>query len=107
MADQFVDFCERHLWRHWLDGELRTTPLICSTFDVRVVPEQYVLFGTGEDPLLVLTTNPGGAENHQHRQAVQDGTGPLLESMDYATAAAALGRFYSHHSTPISTTAQR
>jgi hypothetical protein len=107
MADPFADYCERSLWRAWLADELQPTGLIRSVFDLRAAPEAYLLFGESEDPLIILTTNPGGVAEHQRRKVVLEGKHLLQPSMTYADAAKALGEFYRASLDKISSAAQR
>ena len=93
MAEAFIPFCET-LWRDWLGGTLDVPPLVRTAFDLDAAPEPYIPFCAGAGPLVVLTTNPGATMDRQRRAAVQAGDGPLNATMDYATAARELGRFY-------------
>jgi hypothetical protein len=110
MPDRFTDFCDRKLWRAWLNGALEVSPLVRQTFELSAAPEPYLRFGSGDEQLTVLTTNPGRVEKHQLLQTVFDASDdarPLRDSMDYETAAASLGTFYSHENAPISSAARK
>lgn len=90
MLEDYVEFCEKKLWRAWKERSLRV-PL---PFDSDASPEPYLIFGHGPKRLVVLTTNPGAAMDHQSRTSVQTGTGPLRDELTYAEAAPELGCFY-------------
>lgn len=93
MPEGFISFCES-LWQDWLAGRLETSPFIKKKFDLDAAPEPYIVFGSGQQPLVLLTTNPGRTMPHQQRAAVRAGRGPLSEAIDYTTAASVLGAFY-------------
>lgn len=93
MPEDFISFCET-LWQDWLAGRLETSPFVSQAFDLDAAPEPYLSFGSGQKPLVLLTTNPGATMPHQRRTAVQAGRGPLSPVIDYAAAAKALGAFY-------------
>jgi hypothetical protein len=95
MPKDFVSFCES-LWQDWLAGKIETSPFLRKWFDLDAAPEPYISFGSGQKPLVLLTTNPGGTMRHQQRAAVQAGRGPLNPAIDYAAAAKGLGAFYEH-----------
>jgi hypothetical protein len=103
MDDDFIAFCE-DLWEKWKSGE-KPSSVLHSFQDA--APEPYLVFDAGSKPLVVLTTNPGRAEEHQLRDVVRLGSGPLCSSMNYAAAAKALGAFYKAPQTRISATARR
>jgi len=96
MEEAFIRFCEE-LWRGWLAGKLDMPAFARTVFDSDLAPEPYLNFTAGRNPLIALTTNPGGKMDHQTRAAVKAGDGPLNEAMDYATAAGRLGDFYQRH----------
>lgn len=93
MAEAFIPFCE-DLWSSWLAGRLDLPPFAHTAFDLDAAPEPYISFRAGAESLVALTTNPGATMPHQRRAEVQAGGGPLNPTLDYATAARALGAFY-------------
>jgi len=93
MSEGFISFCES-LWQDWLADRLETSPFVRRAFDLDAAPEPYLSFGCGENPLFLLTTNPGGTMPQQQRAAVQAGRGPLSPAINYAAAAKALGAWY-------------
>ncbi|HKM91156.1 MAG TPA: hypothetical protein VJX29_11120 [Candidatus Acidoferrales bacterium] len=96
MDESFIPFCEG-LWRSWLAGTLEMPRLPRTVFEPDLAPEPYLNFTAGREPLVALTTNPGGRMDHQTRAAVKAGDGPLNEAMDYAACAVRLGEFYEKH----------
>lgn len=87
-------FCET-LWRNWVKGPLDDIPEFISTrFELDHAPEPYVQYGTANDALCVLLTNPGQGMSHQKHSVVMAGTKILNSRDSYATAATKLGRFY-------------
>lgn len=93
MAEDYIAFCEK-IWRGWLDHRLTVSPLLRKVFELDAAPEPYVSFCAGEEPLVMLLTNPGGIMCHQCRAAVKAGDGPLSEKHKYAEDAPKLGCFY-------------
>ena len=91
--DPYLRFCEQ-LWRTWLDRTIQLPRALHRTFNLEAAPEPYIPFRAGLRPLVALTTNPGWVMGHQERAAVEVGRGPLTTTMNYATAAKALGEFY-------------
>lgn len=94
MAETFISFCDEKLWRPWLARRLVAPPFAQKAFDLNAAPEPYISFRAGTHPLIALLTNPGATMPHQCRAAVQAGGGPLTTTVDYSTAAQALGSFY-------------
>lgn len=92
MNDPFVTLCES-LWRDWLDDRLPATVEIARRFDLAALPEPYLRFG-GDNPLYVLTTNPGGTLPQQRRAAVLAGQSPAQRTMSYAEVARAFAAHY-------------
>lgn len=92
----YYEFCET-LWKNWLaDAIAQGEPdFIRTKFDLDAAPEPYLIFGTTDNPLIVLTTNPGGTMEHQLRESVGHGNGPLNKDLSYHKAAASLGQYYS------------
>lgn len=88
-----MSFCEC-LWQDWLADRLETSPFVRQAFDLDAAPEPYIVFGDGQKPLVLVTTNPGGTMPHQRRASVQYGSGPLTPAIPYTAAAKALGAFY-------------
>ena len=95
---KYLELCERW-WQTWLEGKPMVSPAIASRFDLNAAPEPYLQFGSGDRPLIVLTTNPGGTMPHQLRDEVLGGQGVINKSMTYAKASVALAAFYSTHLT--------
>jgi hypothetical protein len=98
MAEEYIAFCEK-LWRDWLEHKLFASSFVRKVFDVDAAQEPYLLFETGKNPLVALTTNPGATMWHQCRAAVKARTGPLREEDTYAEAARKLGDFCKTHLT--------
>jgi hypothetical protein len=87
----YVEFCENSLWVPWKEERLS----VPEPFDRDAIPEPYVYFRPdNNDPLIVLTTNPGATMCHQCRLAVKHGSGPVRETQTYDAAARELGQFY-------------
>jgi hypothetical protein len=93
MTDPYLSFCEA-LWDRWRHGQLEVPPAVRVAFDLDASPEPYISFNAGVDPLVVLTTNPGGTMDHQRKETIQASSGPIGSANDYATAARQLGPFY-------------
>jgi hypothetical protein len=96
MVEAFISFSES-LWRGWLSGTLDVPQLpqfVKDTFRLDAAPEPYICFDAGPRPLVALLTNPGYVMDHQHRANVQPGGYPLSTTLDYSSAARALGSYY-------------
>jgi hypothetical protein len=89
----YLELCERW-WQSWLAGEARASAQIRARYDLDAAPEPYIPFKPGENPLVVLTTNPGATMPHQLRDRILAGQSVLTPTMRYAEAADALSRFY-------------
>ncbi len=91
MADDYIAFCERCLWKPWkAQGHLEAP----RPFNRYAMPEPYLYFHAGKKPLVAFTTNPGATMCHQRRAAVKAGNGPVREADRYDDAAWKLGCFY-------------
>jgi len=89
----FVSISES-LWKGWLGKTLDLSPLFYDKFLMEYLPEPYLVFGNSDAPLYVLTTNPGGGMDEQHRKAV-NGSSPLASTnLSYRKNAAKLASFY-------------
>ncbi|MCR9117705.1 MAG: hypothetical protein NXI22_12240 [bacterium] len=90
----YANYCEL-VWREWLEGELATSDSTALRFQVDHLPEPYLLFGSGENPLYVLTTNPGNGIEHQHRANILTGSSIVEHSKKYCDAAKVLATYYT------------
>jgi hypothetical protein len=95
-TEDYLTFCNESLWQPWRAGEELPVP---PPFDRDAMPEPYILFKDGDkplnNPLVVLTTNPGATMCHQRRAAVKFGYGPLSKCDEYNDEGARkLGDFY-------------
>lgn len=91
---EFHAYCE-DLWASWLGGwrPLNSTALH-GQFDLEAAPEPYLLFGSSDNPLTILTTNPGQTMKHQMACAIRAGNGVITSKMTYAMCAQKLGYYY-------------
>jgi hypothetical protein len=53
-----------------MDGQLQVPAFIKAEFQTEYLPEPYLVFGTNENLLYVLTTNPGKGMQHQDRSII-------------------------------------
>lgn len=83
-------FCE-NLWQQWLLRELKFPEF---PFQAGHMPEPYLRWKDGKDPLYVLTTNPGGGMEHQLRENILAGNSNIKPTASYAESAVDLARFY-------------
>ena len=59
-------YCES-LYRDWLTSLLNVSSLTKDIFQMNYLPEPYLVYSSGEEPLFFLTTNPGASLPFQHR----------------------------------------
>lgn len=85
------------LWRGWLESRTSLSDDAESLFDSEFLPEPYLDFGSGANPLVILTTNPGGGLTEQLRESVVAGRSPARPGMTYAEVAQRLAEFYTNH----------
>ena len=86
MTSRFADYCE-HLWQQWIHGTLSVSAFIESEFQTDYLPEPYLLFGSAQKPLYILTTNPGQGMLHQNRQAILSNSSFVSPEDKYREAA--------------------
>ena len=90
----YGSFCDR-LWLDWLADRLPPSAFGGGAFDPKSAPEPWIEFRAGSDPLVAVTTNPGGSMEHQSHEAVVGGTSPIIKpSQTYREATQGLGHFY-------------
>ncbi|WP_421789889.1 hypothetical protein [Hyphobacterium sp.] len=87
----YQDYCET-LFRRWLNGDPPGVPSLWKTFSPDHCPEPYLEFGSQTDPLIVLTTNPGGPMDIQTREAIKVGLRDTAET--YHAAQQSLSQKY-------------
>ncbi|GEM_PF-4054215 len=90
----YGSFCDR-LWFDWLADRLPNSAFYGGRFDARSAPEPWLEFRAGSNPLVAVTTNPGGSMDHQSHTAVVGGTSSIIKpSHTYREATEGLGHFY-------------
>ena len=94
MRERFLMYCEE-VWSQWLAGELDFGSFVAAPFETTVAPEPYVRYKSGDDPLVVLLTNPGGPMKFQQLGYIKrDSARPVNSKMSWAEASVALGKHY-------------
>lgn len=94
MGERFLTYCD-DVWSQWLAGELDFGSFACVPFETGVAPEPYVRYRAGDDPLVVLLTNPGGPMKIQERGFIKsDLAQPVNSKMSWAEASVAFGKHY-------------
>lgn len=90
----FGDFCDQ-LWRDWLHEEILDSEFDGLSFDKDSAPEPWLELRSGANPLVVVTTNPGGSMDIQKRSVVKRGRSPIiLPKQTYASSTVGLGHYY-------------
>lgn len=90
----YLDLCESW-WKGWLADTLQISPDIRALFAMDALPEPYITFQSGNNPLFVLTTNPGGVMPHQQRENIFNNIDCSLNpNISYTEAANVLAKIY-------------
>jgi len=94
LVGPYGSFCDR-LWLDWLADRLPASAFGGGEFDRKSAPEPWLEFRAGSNPLVAVTTNPGGSMDHQSHAAVVGRTSPIIKpSQTYREATEGLGHFY-------------
>ena len=96
MNTSFREYCEK-LWRQWIERSIIFSPYIQSEFQTEYLPEPYLNFKAGKNPLYVFTTNPGAGMDVQYFDNIVSGKSIISEKQSYESIAEALGQYYSEN----------
>jgi len=102
----YGSFCDE-LWRDWLADRLSPSAFVGGEFDEQSAPEPWLEFRDGPYPLVAVTTNPGGSLEHQRRDRIVNGVGPIKPTQSYQEATDGLGLYYETNLTKRSAARQR
>ncbi len=95
---EYLDLCEK-LWADWKKGRLDPEPsqYVKQKFALDYLPEPYLTYGQGTDPLYFLATNPGALNDFQRRDLILKGQSAVVKNtaLSYHELSAVLGNFYS------------
>jgi hypothetical protein len=92
-SSSYESFCEE-LWQGFLANETTYSPYVTNKFLTDYIPEPFVKYECGKEPLFVLLTNPGGGMVHQRRRSILSGQSCVNRRHSYAEAAIELGNKY-------------
>jgi len=99
MSTGFKEYSEA-MWSAWLHGWRPSAhQKTAEIFDLEAMPEPYLLFGNQENPLTVLTTNPGQTMERQKYTSISSGEGLVKPGGSYEKAAGVLGNYYKNNLT--------
>lgn len=92
--DSFEDLCDQ-LWCDWLHEEISDSEFGGLNFDKDSAPEPWLELRSGANPLVVVTTNPGGSMDIQRHAVIKRGDSPIiLPKQTYASSTVGLGHYY-------------
>ena len=104
--DAYESFCDE-LWRDWLADRLARSAFVGGDFDSERAPEPWLELRAGLQPLVALTTNPGGGMKHQLRDEILRGRSVITPTDSYRAATAGLPHFYETYPTLAGSAARR
>jgi hypothetical protein len=93
MNKEFENYCEE-LWKQWRDESIELPSYIKAEFQTDYLPEPYLSFKPGKNPLYILTTNPGQGMPEQHRDNINSRSSIVSPTMSYKEIASTMGDFY-------------
>ena len=95
MDKEYIEFTEE-LHKKWIDDTLELDEKVKKDFQVDYLPEPYLDFDCGTNPLYILTTNPGGGMQMQKRDVIvsNDSESGIVKDDKYSEVAKKLANFY-------------
>lgn len=96
MNSKFNEYCET-LWNRWINKRLEVSSFIDKEFQMAYLPEPYLGFGDSQNPLYVLTTNPGQGMPVQLRDSIYSGKSPISKGNSYKEISELMANYYMKH----------
>lgn len=96
MNSNFIEYCES-IWRTWENKTIALSTYIRSEFQTEYLPEPYLKFNAGNNPLYIFTTNPGKGISVQHRDNINTHASVISSKMPYEDIASEMGDYYLKH----------
>ena len=95
MNKDYIEFTEE-LHKKWIVDRLELDEKVKKDFQVDYLPEPYLDFNCGENPLYILTTNPGGGMEMQKRDVIvlNNSESGIVKDDKYSDIAKKLANFY-------------
>lgn len=90
---KYFKYCEG-FWSKWQEGNLSPSKYVSDKFRMDGLPEPYLTYGSGEDALHILSTNPGQVNCFQMHNHIKDGTSFIPNDVEYSKVSQLLAEFY-------------